>query len=52
MNELIGAAVLLVGLCFGTKALTEIHRSIQKAALEKASQGVPSLTRFTKALKK
>ncbi len=52
MKELIGVAVLLAGLYGGTKALKEIHSTIQKAALEKASQGLPSLTRFTKSLKK
>jgi len=46
MKELIGVAVLLVGLYGGTKALKEIHNTIRKAALEKAAQGLPSLPRF------
>lgn len=46
MKELIGIAVLLVGLYGGTKALKEIHGAVQKAALEKAAQGLPPLPRF------
>lgn len=46
MKELIGIAVLLVGLYGGTKALVEIHSFIRKAALEKAAQELPRLPRF------
>lgn len=46
MKELIGAAVLIVGLYGGTKALKEIHGIVRKAALEKAAQGLPPLPRF------
>ena len=51
MKELIGAAILIVGLYGGTKALKEIHDTVRKAALEKASKGLPPLTAFTKNLK-
>ena len=52
MKEIISVVILIVGLYGGTKALTEIHSAVKKAALEKASQELPSLTRFTKSLKK
>ena len=48
MKELVGIAVLLVGLYGGSKALEEIHSVIRKAALEKAAQGLPKLPRFGK----
>ena len=47
MKELIGAAILIAGLYGGTKIIKEIHSNIQKAALEKASRGLPPLPRFT-----
>jgi hypothetical protein len=47
MKDLIGAAILIVGLYGGTKAIEVIHDSIKKAALEKAAQGLPPLPRFT-----
>lgn len=46
MKELIGAAVLIVGIYGGTKAIEVIHDSIRKSALEKAAQGLPPLPRF------
>lgn len=52
MKELIGAAILIVGLYGGTKALKEIHDTVRKAASEKAAKGLPPLTAFTKNLKK
>ncbi len=48
MKELIGTAVLLVGLYGGTKMMGVIHDSVRKAALEKAAQGLPELPRFRK----
>ncbi len=52
MKEIIGAAILIVGLYGGTKALKEIHNTVRKAALEKAAKGLPPLTAFTKNLDK
>lgn len=46
MKELIGAAVLIVGIYGGTKAISQIHNSVRKAALEKAAKGLPKLPRF------
>lgn len=46
MKELIAASIVIVGLYGGTKIFKEIHTNIQKAALEKAAQGLPSLPRF------
>jgi hypothetical protein len=48
MKELIGA-VIFVTLAFGgSKLAVRIHNAVRKAALEKASQGLPPLPRFTK----
>lgn len=47
MKEIIGTAILLVGLYGGTLAIKEIHNSVKKAALEKAAKGLPSLPRFS-----
>ena len=46
MKEIIGVVVLLVGLYGGTKVIKEIHDTVRKAALEKATQGLPPLPRF------
>ncbi len=51
MKEIIGAVVLLVGLYGGTKAIKEIHRVVQKAALEKTAQGLSPLPRFAQRKK-
>ncbi len=51
MKELIGVAVLIVGLFEGTTMLREIHDTVRKAALEKAAQGMPSLTEMNRALR-
>ncbi len=47
MKELIGAAILIVGLYGGTTAMREINYNIKKSALEKAAQGLPPLPRFS-----
>ncbi len=52
MKELISAVVFVVGIAGGTAALKTIHDAVLKAALEKASQGLPSLSEMNKILKK
>jgi hypothetical protein len=52
MKEIISAVLLIVSLFAGTHYLKEIHDSIRKAALEKAAQGLPSLTKMTHALQR
>jgi hypothetical protein len=51
MKELIGAVIFVVGFYSGTAALKAIHDNVRKAALEKASHGLPSLQRMNKSLK-
>ncbi|MFZ4403013.1 MAG: hypothetical protein ACOYOK_02825 [Pseudobdellovibrionaceae bacterium] len=48
MKELIGAAILIVGIYGGTRFIKEIHSHIQKAALERAAQGLPPFPKFSK----
>lgn len=50
MKEIIGAVLFIVSLWSGTVVLKGIHDSIQKAALEKAAQGLPSLEGMSRAL--
>ena len=50
MKELIGIAVLLVGLFGGTIVLKKIHDQVRVAALTKAAQGLPSLSKFASQL--
>lgn len=50
MKEIISAVLFIVSLWGGTVVLKGIHDSIRKAALEKAAQGLPSLTEMTRAL--
>ncbi len=53
MKELIGSAIFIVSLLgTGSYALKQVHHGIRKAALEKSAQGLPSLTRLTKALRR
>ncbi len=47
MKEIISAVLLIVSLFAGTHYLKEIHDSVRRAALEKAAQGLPSLTEMT-----
>lgn len=50
MDKII-SAVLVLGMLFGgTVALKSIHDWVREAALTKASQGLPSLSSFTKKL--
>ena len=52
MKEIIGVLVIVASLVGGAAALKELHGVVQKAALEKASQGLPSLTKMTRSLQK
>ncbi len=51
MKDLIGAVLVIVGLYAGTATLKTIHNTIRKAALEKATQGLPSLTEMNSQLR-
>jgi hypothetical protein len=50
MKELISAVIFVVCIYSGTTALKSIHNGIRKAALEKASRGMPSLTEMNRSL--
>jgi hypothetical protein len=52
MKEIISAVIFIVSLWGGTVMIKGIHDSIRKAAIEKAAQGLPSLTDMTKKLQK
>lgn len=52
MKEIISAVLFVVGLYAGTATLKTIHDSIRRAALEKAAQGLPSLTEMTTQLQR
>lgn len=52
MKELISAVIFVAGICGGTMALKSIHHTVRKAALEKASQGLPSLANMNKMLRR
>ena len=52
MKELIGSVFLMASLMMGAgKALYEVHDYVQKAALTKVAQGLPSLTQMTRVLR-
>ncbi len=51
MRELISAIIIAVSLAGGAVGLKSLHDNIQKAALEKAAQGLPSLSGLTRALR-
>lgn len=51
MKDVIGSVILIVSLLLGTgKALNEVHNIVRKAALQKVAQGLPSLSRMSRAL--
>ena len=50
MKEVISIAVLIATLFGGTMAAEKIYCSVREATLTKASQGLPSLSRFGHAL--
>lgn len=52
MKELIGSVIFIVSLLgTGSYALREVHHQVQKMALQKSSQGMPSLLKMTKSLR-
>ena len=50
MKEIISAVIVLVGLWGGTQVLAEFYGIVRKAALEKASQGLPSLVKMNNGI--
>lgn len=51
MKELITAVLFVVSLYSGTVALKAIHTAVKQAALEKASNGLPSLVDMNRAIR-
>ena len=51
MKEIISAVLLVVSIYGGTCAIKIINNGIRKAALVKASQGLPSLLEMNRALR-
>ncbi len=52
MKDLITSILLIIALLTGGgMALKSLHNTIREAALEKASQGLPSLTELHRSLK-
>lgn len=52
MKEIISAVIFIVALYSGTIVLKHFHNAVKKASLEKAAQGMPSLTEMHRALQK
>lgn len=52
MKEIIGIIVIIASVLGGTAALKGFHDITRKAALEKASEGLPSLTEMTRSLQR
>ena len=50
MKDIISAVVVIVGIWGGTRMLANFYDTVQKAALEKASQGLPSLAEMNHKL--
>ena len=50
MKEIISAVVVVVGIWGGTRVLADFYDTVRKAALEKASQGLPSLVEMNHKL--
>lgn len=51
MKEIISVVALLMALFGGTVVIKNIHNTVRKAALEKAAQGLPSLTALSRSLR-
>jgi hypothetical protein len=51
MKEIISAVIFIIGIYSGTVALKSFHDFVKRSALEKISQGMPSLVDMHKALK-
>ena len=47
MKEIFSAVFIIVALFGGTMAVRNIHDSIRSAALEKAAEGLPALSKST-----
>lgn len=52
MKDIIGIALFIASLYVGTQALKSFHDQVRKAALEKAAEGLPSLTEMARKLQK
>lgn len=50
MKEIINIVVIIASILGGATALKEFHGIVRKAALEKASHGLPSLEGMSRAL--
>jgi hypothetical protein len=50
MKEIISAVIVIVGLWQGTAILKNFYDTVRKAALEKAAQGLPSLSATNRKL--
>jgi hypothetical protein len=50
MKEIIAAVLFVVSMYSGTVALKVIHDTVKRAALEKASHGLPSLSEMNRAI--
>ncbi len=50
MKEIISAVIFIIGIYAGTVALKEFHDLVKKSALEKASEGMPSLAEIHRGL--
>ncbi len=50
MKEIISAVLVVVGIWGGTRAAANFYGTVRKAALEKASQGLPSLVEMNHKL--
>lgn len=50
MNDLIGTAVLVASLFGGTMVAKEIFFEVRSAALTKAAQGLPNLSKLSRSL--
>ena len=50
MKEIIGAVLVVVGIWGGTRVLADFYETAREAALEKAAQGLPSLTNLNHQL--
>jgi hypothetical protein len=52
MKEIISAVIFIVGLYSGTVALKHFHEAVKRASLEKAAQGLPSLTEMHRTMRR
>lgn len=50
MKEIISAIVIIASLLSGTVALKGFHDTVRRAALEKATRGLPSLEGMSRTL--